>query len=50
VSAPPGAAATVRVLPTASAIRRERFVAVISREGRAEHSLPCGTAVDAALL
>ncbi len=44
----PGTAATVRVLPVAGATRRGRFAAVIVRGGRAEHSLPCDTAVQAA--
>jgi hypothetical protein len=43
----PGAAAIVRVLPIARATRRERFAAVIVRDGRAEHSLPCETAAQA---
>jgi hypothetical protein len=32
----------------ANALRlADRFVAVITRDGRAEHSYPCGTAVEA---
>jgi hypothetical protein len=43
----PGTVAIVRVLPVAGATRRGRFAAVIVRDGRAEHSLPCDTAVQA---
>jgi hypothetical protein len=43
----PGTAVTVRVLPVVGATRRGRFAAVIVRDGRAEHSLPCDTAVHA---
>ncbi len=46
----PGTAATVRVLAVAGVTRRGRFAAVIVRDGRAEHSLPCDTAVQAVLL
>jgi len=47
---PPGAAAAVRILPIVGATRSDRFVAVISRDGRAEHTRPCSTAVEAVLL
>jgi hypothetical protein len=41
----PGAAAIVRVLPIVAVTRRGRFAVVIVRDGRAEHSPPCDTAV-----
>ena len=44
---PPGAAAGVRVQPMAQPTRRERYAAVIVRDGRAEHSRPCHTAIEA---
>jgi hypothetical protein len=47
VYAPPGTAATVRVLPTVTATYRNRYIAVIVRNNRAEHSRPSGTALDA---
>lgn len=50
VYALPGAAATVRILPIVGATRRDRFVVVINRDGRAVHTRPCGTAVEAVLL
>jgi hypothetical protein len=47
VYAPPDTTATVRVLPVPGATRRARFIAVINRGGQAEHSRPCGTALEA---
>ncbi len=46
IYAPPGAAAAVRVQPLAQPTRRERYVAVIVRGDKAEHSRPCSTAVE----
>jgi hypothetical protein len=48
--APPGSEAAVRVQPLAQPTRRERYVAVIVRGGRAEHNRPCYTVVEAVLL
>jgi hypothetical protein len=47
IYAPAGAATQVRVRAMVEATRRHRFAAVIARAGRAEHSRPCGTAVEA---
>jgi hypothetical protein len=47
VYAPPGATASVRVVAIPGAGHRERFRAIIVRAGRAEHSRPAGTAVEA---
>ena len=47
VYGPPDATATVRVQPIAAATHRERFRAVVVRAGRAEHSRPAGSAVEA---
>jgi len=47
VYAPPESTARVTVIPMPDAARhRERFQAVIIREGRAEHTRPAGTATE----
>jgi hypothetical protein len=47
IYAPADATAHVRVRAMADATRRHRFAAAIVRAGRAEHSRPCGSAVEA---
>ena len=47
IYAPAGATAQVRVRAMVEATRRHRFAAAIVRAGRAEHSRPCGSAVEA---
>lgn len=47
IYAPAGATAQVLVLAMVEATRRHRFAAAIVRAGRAEHSRPCGSAVEA---
>jgi hypothetical protein len=47
IYAPPGAAVQVRVQPMAVPTRTVRFAASIMRNGRAEHSRPAATAVEA---
>ena len=47
IYAPAGATAQVRGRAMGEATRRHRFAAAIVRAGRAEHSQPCGIAVEA---
>jgi len=45
--APPDVASAVRVVPIPASTHRERFRAIIVRDGRAQHSRPAGSAVEA---
>jgi len=47
VFAPPGTAATVRVVPVAGGGHRDRYRAIVVAGGRAQHSRPAGTAAEA---
>jgi hypothetical protein len=47
VYAPPGSVSTVRVVAVAGGGHRERYRAIVISEGRARHSRPAGTAVEA---
>ena len=50
IYAPPGSVAAVRIQPLAQPTRRERYVAIIVRGDKAEHSRPCYTAVEGVIL
>jgi hypothetical protein len=50
VYAPPGSEVSVRVQRVRQPTKRERYVASFIRGGRATHTVPCDTAVEAVRL
>lgn len=50
IYSPPGSSAVVRVQPRLHPAGRERYRASIIRNGRAEHSVPAYTAIEAVVL